>query len=27
VGAAATIELPKLQAEDVGRKSKKVHEQ
>ena len=27
VGAAATIELPKLQAEDAGRKSKKVHEQ
>ena len=26
-GAAATIELPKLQAEDAGRKSKKVHEQ
>ena len=27
VGAAATIELPKLQAEDAGSKSKKVHEQ
>ena len=27
LGAAATIELPKLQAEDAGRKSKKVHEQ
>ena len=27
VGAAATIELPKLQAEDAGRKSKKVHQQ
>ena len=27
VGAAATIELPKLQAEDAGRKGKKVHEQ
>ena len=27
VGAAATIELPKLQAEDAGRKSKKVYEQ
>ena len=27
VGAAATIELPKLQAEDAGIKSKKVHEQ
>jgi len=27
VGAAATIVLPKLQAEDAGRKSKKVHEQ
>ena len=27
MGAAATIELPKIQAEDAGRKSKKVHEQ
>ena len=27
VGAAATIDLPKLQAEDAGSKSKKVHEQ
>jgi hypothetical protein len=26
-GAAATIELPKLHAEDAGRKSKKVNEQ